>query len=92
MGRTKNYFGNKAGIRKLNNIINMRNLKITLEELKFDKKNRYVDGCFTLSNNQTVKFEATPEYCRQWGASKEECGFTIDRLSEIKDFYFGISE
>jgi len=70
----------------------VHNLKITLEELKFNKKNRYVDGCFTLSNNQTVKFEATPEYCRQWGASKEECGFTIDRLSEIRDFYFVISE
>ncbi len=70
----------------------MRNLKIISKELKFDKENNYVEGCFTLSNSQTVKFETTPKYCRQWGASTEECGFTIDRLSEIQKFYFGFKE
>jgi hypothetical protein len=70
----------------------MRNLKIIIEELRFDKKNNYVEGCFTLSNNQTVKFEITPEYSRQWGASNEECGFTVDRLSEIQKFCFGFKE
>jgi hypothetical protein len=70
----------------------IHNLKIITEELKFKKKNKYLEGCFTLSNNQTVKFETTPEYYRQWGASTEECGITVDRLSEIKEFYFGIDE
>jgi len=70
----------------------MRNLKIKEEELKFENQNKYIEGCFTLSNNQTVKFEATPDYCRQWGASNEECGFTVDRLSEIQEFYFGFKE
>jgi len=70
----------------------MRNLKILSEELKFEKKNKYIEGCFTLSNNQIVKFEITPEYARQWGASSEECGFTVGRLSEIQEFYFGFKE
>jgi len=70
----------------------MRNLTIKSEELKFEKKDKYVEGCFTLSNNQTVKFEITPDYYRQWGASSEECGFTVVRLSEIQEFYFGFKE
>jgi hypothetical protein len=70
----------------------MKTLRIKIEEMKFDMHEKIVDGCFTLSNNQTVKFEITPEYHRQWGASNEECGITIDRLEELREFYFGLNE
>ena len=70
----------------------MRNLKILLETLQLKNKNKYLEGCFTLSNNQIVKFEITPDYYRQWGASNEEYGFTVNRLSEIQEFYFGVKE
>jgi hypothetical protein len=70
----------------------MHNLKIISEELSFDKINKYIEGCFTLSNTHAVKFEVTTDYYRQWGASDEQCGFTVDRLSEIQKFYFGFDE
>jgi len=68
----------------------MRKYKILSEDLSFKPKDNYVEGSFTMSNNQIVKFEITPEYSRQWGADIEVCAFTVDRLFEITEFYFGV--
>ena len=89
MGSTKSHYRNTTRIRQFNNLESMIRYKILSENLSFKPKDNYVEGTFTMSNNQIVKFEITPEYSRQWGADKEVCAFTVDRLAEIMEFYFG---